>query len=74
MRGTVPPPWDRRSGNLRERATAAAKAAETSAKEAGKARTALEKAEADWGGAPQMASLRSRAEGLAGGRAEEGVV
>jgi DNA repair protein SbcC/Rad50 len=51
-------------------ALASAKAAEARAKEAAKAKTALEKAEADWGGAKQVASLRARAEGLAGARAE----
>ncbi len=50
-------------------ATAAAKAAQARAKEAVEARTSLEKAEADWGGATQVASLRARAEGLAGARA-----
>jgi len=56
--------------DARAAATASAKAAEARAKEAVKAKTALDKAEADWGGAKQVASLRARAEGLAGVRAE----
>ena len=56
--------------DARAAATASAKAAEARAKEAVKAKTALDKAEADWGGDKQVASLRARAEGLAGVRAE----
>ncbi len=51
-------------------ASAAAKAAEARAKEARKAKAALEKAQAGWGGTTQLASLRARAEGLTGSRAE----
>ncbi len=49
---------------------AAASASENSAKAAGKARKALEKSEAEWGGTKRVASLRVRAEGLAGLRDE----
>jgi exonuclease SbcC len=51
-------------------ASAAAKATEAGAKEARKARAALEKAQTGWGGTAQVASLRARAEALAGSRAE----
>jgi exonuclease SbcC len=51
-------------------ASAAVKATEARAKEARKARAAFEKAQAGWGGAAQVASLRARAEALAGSRAE----
>jgi DNA repair protein SbcC/Rad50 len=51
-------------------ASAAATATEARAKEARKARTAWEKAQAGWGGTAQVASLRAKAEGLAGSRAE----
>jgi exonuclease SbcC len=51
-------------------ATAAASAAVGREKEARKAKAALEKAEAGWGGTAQVASLRARAQGLAGARAE----
>ncbi len=51
-------------------AKAATTAAETSAKAAAKARKALEKAEAEWGDTKRVASLRVRAEGLAGLREE----
>jgi exonuclease SbcC len=51
-------------------ALAAAKAAEARAKEARKAKAVLEKAQAGWGGTTQLASLRARAEGLTGSRAE----
>jgi exonuclease SbcC len=51
-------------------ASAATTATEARAKEARKARTAWEKAQAGWGGTAQLASLRARAEGLAGSRAE----
>jgi DNA repair protein SbcC/Rad50 len=54
----------------RATATAAAKAAQVRAKEALKAKAALEKAETDWGGIVQVASLRARVESLAGARAE----
>lgn len=51
------------------RAKAAAKAVDARAKEAMKAKAALE-AEADWGGTKRVASLRARAEGLAGAQVE----
>jgi len=51
-------------------ASAATTATEARAKEARKARAAWEKAQAGWGGTAQLASLRARAEGLAGSRAE----
>jgi DNA repair protein SbcC/Rad50 len=51
-------------------ASAAATATEARAKEARKARAAWEKAQAGWGGTAQVASLRARAEALAGSRAE----
>jgi DNA repair protein SbcC/Rad50 len=51
-------------------ASAAAKATEARAKEARKASAALEKARASWGGTAQVASLRGRAEALAGSRTD----
>src|SRR4029453_9656991 len=51
-------------------ASTAAKATEARAKEARKASAALEKARASWGGTAQVASLRGRAEALAGGRTD----
>jgi DNA repair protein SbcC/Rad50 len=50
--------------------SAAAESAEAMKKGAVKARTAMEKAQARWGGIAQLASLRARAERLAGVRAE----
>jgi DNA repair protein SbcC/Rad50 len=51
-------------------ASAAATATEARGKEARKASAALEKARASWGGTAQVASLRARAEVLAGSRAD----